>query len=67
MPASELDIAYPPTGQVELTVEAECMQQAEHVARAAKQRCLIGHALEVPIELELVVQALDLPRPAVAV
>jgi len=53
--------------RVEVTVDAECTQQAEHVARAAKQRCLIGHALEVPIELELVVQALDLPRPAVAV
>ena len=48
---------------VELTVDPDCVEQAEHVARAAKQRCLVGHALEIPIELELDVRT---PRPAPA-
>jgi organic hydroperoxide reductase OsmC/OhrA len=51
--------------RVELTVDAGCVEQAERIARAAKQRCLIGHALEVPIELELDVRAADLPQTAV--
>jgi organic hydroperoxide reductase OsmC/OhrA len=51
--------------RVQLTVDAASVEQAERVARAAKQRCLIGHALEVPIELELEVRAADLPQAAV--
>lgn len=52
--------------RVELTVDEECVEQAERVARAAKQRCLVGHALEIPIELELNVRT-PVPRlPAVA-
>jgi organic hydroperoxide reductase OsmC/OhrA len=51
--------------RVELTVDAACIEEAERVARAAKQRCLIGHALEVPIELELDVRAADLSQTAV--
>src|SRR5262249_2232346 len=43
--------------RVELTVDEECVEQAEHIARAAKQRCLVGHALEIPIELELDLRA----------
>ena len=39
--------------RVALKVEPEWVEQAEHVARAAKQRCLVGHALEIPVELEL--------------
>jgi organic hydroperoxide reductase OsmC/OhrA len=53
--------------RVQVTVEPDCAEQAERVARAAKQRCLIGHALEVPIELELDVRAAEVPRPPVAV
>jgi organic hydroperoxide reductase OsmC/OhrA len=45
---------------VELTVDPDCVEEAEHVARAAKQRCLIGHALEIPIELELDVRTAPL-------
>jgi organic hydroperoxide reductase OsmC/OhrA len=50
---------------VELTVDPDSVEQAERVARAAKQRCLVGHALEVPIELELTVRTTDTLRPAV--
>jgi organic hydroperoxide reductase OsmC/OhrA len=46
--------------RVELTVDEDCVEQAEHVARAAKQRCLVGHALEIPIELELAVRTAPL-------
>jgi organic hydroperoxide reductase OsmC/OhrA len=43
------------------------VEQAERVARAAKQRCLIGHALEIPIELELAIRTTDALLPAVTV
>jgi organic hydroperoxide reductase OsmC/OhrA len=39
--------------RVDLTVEAEVAEAAERVARAAKQRCLVAQALEIPVELEL--------------
>jgi organic hydroperoxide reductase OsmC/OhrA len=51
--------------RVQVTVDPECTEQAERVARAAKQRCLIGHALDVPIELELTVRTRDMARPVV--
>jgi organic hydroperoxide reductase OsmC/OhrA len=38
---------------VDLTVDAELADVAERAARAAKQRCLVAHALEIPVELEL--------------
>lgn len=50
---------------VDLTVDPDCVEQAEHIARAAKQRCIVGHALEVPIELELDVRTAPL-APVVA-
>ena len=52
--------------RVELTVDRDCVEQAERVARAAKQRCLVGHALEIPIELELDVRTVSPRLPAVA-
>jgi organic hydroperoxide reductase OsmC/OhrA len=52
---------------VDLTVDPDCVEQAEHLARAAKQRCLVGHALEIPIELELDVRSTEASRPAIAV
>jgi organic hydroperoxide reductase OsmC/OhrA len=45
--------------RVRLTVDPGSAEQAERVAHLAKQRCLIGHALDVPIELELEVRTLD--------
>jgi organic hydroperoxide reductase OsmC/OhrA len=42
---------------VELAVEPGHEDAAERAALAAKQRCLVGHALEVPIELELHVRS----------
>jgi organic hydroperoxide reductase OsmC/OhrA len=42
---------------VEVTVDPDYAGFAERVARAAKQRCLIAHALEVPVELELEVRS----------
>jgi len=53
--------------RVELTVDPDHVEQAERVARAAKQRCLIGHALEIPIELELAIRTTDALLPAVTV
>lgn len=53
--------------RVQLAVDPDCVEQAERAAHAAKQRCLVAHALEVPVELELDVRAVDAPRPAVAV
>jgi organic hydroperoxide reductase OsmC/OhrA len=45
--------------RVELTVDRACVELAERAARAAKQLCLVGHAVEVPIELELEVRTRD--------
>ncbi|TMK70903.1 MAG: OsmC family protein [Actinobacteria bacterium] len=53
--------------RVDLTVDPASIEQAERAARAAKQRCLVGHALDVPIELELQVRGADLVQPALAV
>jgi organic hydroperoxide reductase OsmC/OhrA len=38
---------------VDVTVPAGSEEQAERTANSAKQTCLVGHALEVPLELEL--------------
>jgi organic hydroperoxide reductase OsmC/OhrA len=43
--------------RVELDVEQGAEEGAERVARAAKQSCLVAHALAVPIELELTVRS----------
>ena len=53
--------------RVQVTVDPDCTELAERVAHAARRRCLIGHALDVPIELELDVRALDLPHPVAGV
>ncbi len=51
--------------QVSMTVETGLEQEAERLARDAERRCLISHALEVPIELELTVRTTDpVPVPA---
>lgn len=42
--------------RVELAVEAQFEHAAERAAHAAKQSCLVGHALEIPIELELLIR-----------
>jgi organic hydroperoxide reductase OsmC/OhrA len=50
--------------QVSLTVEPGLEQEAERLARDAERRCLISHALEVPVELELSVRtAVPVPVP----
>lgn len=38
---------------VDITVDAESAEAAERVAHSAKQACLVAHALEIPVELEL--------------
>jgi organic hydroperoxide reductase OsmC/OhrA len=48
---------------VDLAVPAGEEEKAERVARAAKQSCIVGHALEIPIELELRIHA---ARPEIA-
>ena len=50
--------------RVTVTVDVGDTEQAERVAHGAKHRCLIGHALAVPIELELAVRTVDLSRSA---
>jgi organic hydroperoxide reductase OsmC/OhrA len=52
---------------VELTVDPDCVDQGVRAARAAKQRCLVGHALEIPIELELEVSPAEASQPVHAV
>jgi organic hydroperoxide reductase OsmC/OhrA len=42
--------------RVELAVEPGCEDAATRTAHAAKQTCLVGHALQIPIELELSVR-----------
>lgn len=42
--------------RVELVVDPQLEHAAERAARAAKQSCLVGHALDVPIELELCIR-----------
>jgi organic hydroperoxide reductase OsmC/OhrA len=48
--------------RVDLVVDQGCEDRAERVARTAKQSCLVAHALDVPVELELTVRAAPL-RP----
>ena len=43
--------------RVELTVESGLEEAAKRAAQAAKRACVVGHALEIPIELELRVQS----------
>ena len=50
--------------RVELTVEPEFEHAAERAALAAKQSCLVGHALDVPIELELRIRTGERAKPA---
>jgi organic hydroperoxide reductase OsmC/OhrA len=38
---------------VEITVPAGFEEEADRAAHSAKQACLVGHALEIPLELEL--------------
>ena len=49
---------------VELTVEPEFEPAAERAAHAAKESCLVGHALEVPVELELRIRTVERATPA---
>jgi organic hydroperoxide reductase OsmC/OhrA len=48
---------------VRLYVDPGAEQEASHVARDAHQVCLVSHALDVPVELELDVRAEEAPRP----
>ena len=48
--------------RVELTVDADIGHKAEHVARDAHRACLVAHALDIPVELELQVRAAQQPR-----
>ena len=50
---------------VDVTVSPGFEQDAERVARSAKQSCLVAHALEIPVELELEVHSLA-PTPALS-
>jgi organic hydroperoxide reductase OsmC/OhrA len=52
--------------RVALTVDAGFERGAEHAARDAHRVCLVTHALEIPVELELDVRTARPPRPAVA-
>ena len=48
--------------RVQLSVAAGLEQGAEQVAHDAHRACLVGHALEIPIELELEVRTKEQPR-----
>jgi organic hydroperoxide reductase OsmC/OhrA len=49
---------------VDLTVASGFEHEAERAANSAKQACLIAHALEIPIELDLRVHATQALEPA---
>lgn len=49
---------------VDLTVTPGCEHEAERAAHSAKQSCLVGHALEIPIELEVRVHTPQALQPA---
>jgi organic hydroperoxide reductase OsmC/OhrA len=49
---------------VELAVEPGFEEAARRVAHSAKRSCLVGHALEIPIELELCVRSDAAPTVA---
>jgi organic hydroperoxide reductase OsmC/OhrA len=49
---------------VDLTVAPGVVKEAERAARSAKQACLVGHALEIPVELELRVRTPPALQPA---
>jgi organic hydroperoxide reductase OsmC/OhrA len=48
--------------RVRLSVAAGLEQGTEQVAHDAHRACLVGHALEIPIELELEVRTTEQPR-----
>ena len=50
---------------VELTADDSVADKAEHVARDAHRACLIGHALDIPVELELEVRTAQHARRVV--
>lgn len=43
--------------KVELAVERGLEETARRIAYSAKQSCIVGHALEIPIELELSIRS----------
>ncbi|TML19587.1 MAG: OsmC family protein [Actinobacteria bacterium] len=51
--------------RVALTVDAGFERRAEHTARDAHRVCLVAHALDVPVELELAVGTAEQVRPTV--
>jgi organic hydroperoxide reductase OsmC/OhrA len=51
---------------VDVTVAAGSEREAERAAQSAKQACLVAHALEIPVELELQVQVSPALEPASA-
>ena len=52
---------------VELTTEDGCEESARRAAEKAKNVCIVSNALDVPIELELVVRTLPAVRLALPV
>ena len=53
--------------RVDLTVDAGCEDDGQHAPRDAHRTCLVSHALEIPVELELEVRTVERPRrPACA-
>jgi len=52
--------------RVDLTVDEDDEHEGEKAAHDAHRACLVAHALEVPVELELDVRAVAEPRPRVA-
>jgi organic hydroperoxide reductase OsmC/OhrA len=51
---------------VELTTEEGCEETARDAAEKAKSVCIVSNALEVPVELELVVRTIPAMHPAFA-
>jgi len=49
---------------VELTTEEGCEQTARDAAEKAKSVCIVSNAIEVPVELELVVRTIPAMHPA---
>jgi organic hydroperoxide reductase OsmC/OhrA len=48
--------------RVDLAVDAGAEHKAEHLARDAHQICLVTHALDIPVELELDVRTAERPE-----
>jgi organic hydroperoxide reductase OsmC/OhrA len=49
---------------VEVTVTPGLEHEAERAAQSAKQACLVAHALEIPVELELRIRTAPALQPA---